>query len=65
MNTLNSKKNKISANNKIKLSNIINQSDVFFLHNINNKKQLLTKISSIVEDHANFSKKEILGLILV
>ena len=64
MNTLNSKKNKISANNKIKLSNIINQSDVFFLHNINNKKQLLTKISSIVEDHTNLSKKEILDLLL-
>ena len=52
MNILNSKKNKISVNNKIKLSNIINQSNIFFLHNINNKKQLLTKISSIVEDHA-------------
>ena len=64
MNTLNSKKNKISANNKIKLSNIINQSDVFFLHNINNKKQLLTKISSIVEGHTNFSKQKILDLLL-
>ena len=64
MNILNSKKNKISVNNKIKLSNIINQSNVFLLHNINNKKQLLTKISSIVEGHANFSKKEILGLLL-
>ena len=64
MNILNSKKNKISNNNKIKLSNIINQSDVFFLHNINNKKQLLTKISSIVEGHTNFSNKKILDLLL-
>ena len=64
MNILNSKKNKIRVNNKIKLSNIILQSNVFFLHNINNKKQLLTKISSIVEHHTNLSKKEILDLLL-
>ena len=64
MNILNSKKEKISVNNKIKLSNIINQSNVFFLHNINNKKQLLTKISSIVESYTNFSKNIILDLLL-
>ena len=64
MNILNSKKEKISVNNKIKLSNIINQSNVFFLHNINNKKQLLTKISSIAESYTNFPKKIILDLLL-
>ena len=64
MNILNSKKNKISVNNKIKLSNIISQSNIFFLHNINNKKQLLTKISSIVESHTSISKKIILDLLL-
>ena len=55
---------KIGFNNKIKLSNIITQSNIFLLHNINNKKQLLTKISSIVENHVNIAKKEILNLLL-
>ena len=53
-----------SKNNKIKLSNIISQSNIILLHNINNKRQLLNKISTIVEDQTNISKKEILNLLL-
>ena len=53
-----------SKNNKIKLSNIISQSNIFLLHNINNKKQLLNKLSKIVEDQTNFSKEAILDLLL-
>ena len=53
-----------SKNKKIKLSNIISQSNIFLLHNINNKRQLLNKVSKIVEDQTNFSKEEILDLLL-
>ena len=53
-----------SKNNKIKLSNIISQSNIFLLHNINNKRQLLNKVSKIVEDQTNFSKEVILDLLL-
>ena len=53
-----------SKNNKIKLSNIISQSNIFLLHNINNKRQLLNKVSTIVRDQTNFSKEEILDLLL-
>ena len=41
-----------SKNNKIKLSNI------------NNKRQLLNKVSKILEDQTKFSKEEILDLLL-
>ena len=53
-----------SKNNKIKLSNIISQSNIFLLHNINNKRQLLNKVSTILEDQTNFSKEVILDLLL-
>ena len=53
-----------SKNNKIKLSNIISQSNIFLLHNINNKRQLLNKVSKILEDQTNFSKEPILDLLL-
>ena len=53
-----------SKNNKIKLSNIISQSNIFLLHNINNKRQLLNTVSKIVEDQTNFSKEAILDLLL-
>ena len=53
-----------SKNNKIKLSNIISQSNIFLLHNINNKRQLLNKVSKILEDQTNFSKEAILDLLL-
>ena len=53
-----------SKNNKIKLSNIISQSNIFLLHNINNKRQLLNKVSKILEDQTNFSKEVILDLLL-
>ena len=53
-----------SKNKKIKLSNIISQSNIFLLHNINNKRQLLNKVSTIVRDQTNFSKEEILDLLL-
>ena len=53
-----------SKNKKIKLSNIISQSNIFLLHNINNKRQLLNKVSKIVEDQTNFSKEAILDLLL-
>ena len=52
-----------SKNNKIKLSNIISQSNIFLLNNINNKRQLLNKVATIVGDQTNFSKKEILDLL--
>jgi len=51
-------------NNKIKLSNILNQSNIFLLHNINSKKQLLNKLSSIVEDLNIISNTEIIDLLL-
>ena len=53
-----------SKNKKIKLSNIISQSNIFLLHNINNKRQLLNKVSKILEDQTNFSKEAILDLLL-
>ena len=53
-----------SKNNKIKLSNIISQSNIFLLHNINNKRQLLNKVSKILEDQTNFSKEATLDLLL-
>ena len=53
-----------SKNNKIKLSNIISQSNIFLLHNINNKRQLLNKVSKILEDQTKFSKEAILDLLL-
>ena len=53
-----------SKNKKIKLSNIISQSNIFLLHNINNKRQLLNKVSKILEDQTNFSKEVILDLLL-
>ena len=53
-----------SKNKKIKLSNIISQSNIFLLHNINNKRQLLNKVSTILEDQTNFSKEAILDLLL-
>ena len=53
-----------SKNNKIKLSNIISQSNIFLLHNINNKRQLSNKVSKILEDQTNFSKEVILDLLL-
>ena len=53
-----------SKNKKIKLSNIISQSNIFLLHNINNKRQLLNKVSKILEDQTNFSKEATLNLLL-
>ena len=53
-----------SKNNKIKLYNIISQYNIFLLHNINNKRQLLNKVSKIVEGQTSFSKEEILDLLL-
>ena len=53
-----------SKNKKIKLSNIISQSNIFLLHNINNKRQLLNKVSKILEDQTNFSKEATLDLLL-
>ena len=53
-----------SKNKKIKLSNIISQSNIFLLHNINNKRQLLNKVSKILEDQTKFSKEAILDLLL-
>ena len=53
-----------SKNKKIKLSNIISQSNIFLLHNINNKRQLLNKVSKILEDQTNFSKEAILDFLL-
>ena len=53
-----------SKNKKIKLSNIISQSNIFLLHNINNKRQLLNKVSKILEDQTNFSNVAILDLLL-
>ena len=53
-----------SKNKKIKLSNIISQSNIFLLHNINNKRQLLNKVSTILEDQTNFSKEATLDLLL-
>ena len=53
-----------SKNKKIKLSNIISLSNIFLLHNINNKRQLLNKVSKILEDQTNFSKEVILDLLL-
>jgi PTS system nitrogen regulatory IIA component len=49
---------------KVKISNILRQSNIFLLHNINHKKQLLTEISIIVEKSSSFSKKEVLQLLL-
>ncbi|MBH87908.1 MAG: hypothetical protein CMJ12_01980 [Pelagibacterales bacterium] len=63
MNLKNNEKNIKKFNNKIKLSNILNQSNIFLLHNINNKKQLLNKLSSIVENLNNISNKEIFSLL--
>ena len=53
-----------SKNKKIKLSNKISQSNIFLLHNINNKRQLLNKVSKILEDQTNFSKEATLDLLL-
>jgi len=53
-----------SKNKKIKLSNIISQSNIFLLHNINNKRQLLNKVSKILENQTNFSKEATLDLLL-
>ena len=56
-------KNITSFTNKIILSNIVKQKNIYLLHNINNKKQLLNKISTIAEDYAHISKKEIFNLL--
>ena len=64
MNLQNTDKDITKFNNKIKLSDIINQSNIFLLHNINSKKQLLNNISSMIEGHTNISKKEIFNLLL-
>lgn len=52
------------VNNKVKISNILRQSNIVLLHNINHKKQLLTEIAVIVEESTSFSKKEVLKLLL-
>lgn len=56
--------NENNINHKVKISNILLQSNINLLQNINHKKQLLTEISSIIEESTNFSKKEILNLFL-
>ena len=64
MNIENTDKNMNDFNKKIKISNIINQSNIYFLHNINNKKQLLNEISLIAETNTQVSRKEIFNLLL-
>ena len=56
MNIENTNKNMNNFNNKIKMSNIINQSNIYFLHNINNKKQLLGRIT--IDDIVDLIKEE-------
>ena len=54
----------IKNTNKIKMSKILNQENIYFLHNINNKKQLLNEISLIAETNTHVSRKEIFSLLL-
>lgn len=64
MNIENTNKNNHNFNNKIKMSNILNQTNIYFLYNINNKKQLLSEISLITETKTHISKKEIFDLLI-
>ena len=54
----------IKNTNKIKMSKILNQENIYCLHNINNKKQLLNEISLIAETNTHVSRKEIFSLLL-
>ena len=53
-----------NINNRVRLSSIISQSNIFLIQNINHKRQLFTEISKIIESSVNFSNKEILKIFL-
>jgi nitrogen PTS system EIIA component len=51
-------------NRSINLSDFLSTTNILTLHNINNKKQLFTKISNISEKNVNISKSKLLALLL-
>ena len=61
MKHINTEKN---INRKVKLSKIISQSNTFLIQDINHKRQLLTKISKIIERDVKFSYKKMLEFFL-
>ena len=55
---------KRKVNKSFNLSDLLPQSNIFVLHNINHKKQLFAEVAFISEKYTNYSKNKILKLLL-